>query len=104
VIEVRADSPAIFMDEVWEFKDNRYSVEGLSLRGKYELDTNGPNSTIMLFPINKADVRIAGIYKVRKGGEELIMKLGNAENDKPNYPKDFTTDSMWYDVYVCKKL
>lgn len=101
VIEVKAENPAIFMDEVWEFKNNRYSVEGLSLRGKYELGKDDDRNTIMLFPDIESDVDIAGIYELRKEGKELIMKLGNAENEMPNFPEDFTEDIMWYDVIVC---
>ena len=103
VIEVKGTSPDIFMNEVWEFKDNRYSVKGLSLSGNFGLGTDGDNNAIMFFPKNKTAVRSAGIYKIRENGEELIMKLGNAENDKPNFPEDFTADITWYDVYVCEK-
>jgi hypothetical protein len=75
VAEVKGANPDIFINEVWEFKNNRYSVKGLSLSGKYDLGTDGDNNTIMLFQNDKTAVRGAGIYEVRERGEELIMKI-----------------------------
>lgn len=103
VIEVKGANPDIFMNEIWDFKKSHYSVEGLSLGGKYELGTDDDKNTIILFPNNRTAVHSAGIYEVRENGNKLIMKLGNAENDKPTFPKDFDEDIAWYDVYVCEK-
>jgi hypothetical protein len=103
VIGVRGVQPEVFLNEIWEFKNSHYSVDGLDLHGRYELDTDNANNTIMLYSDLKTDVTIAGIYKIDRDNKRLTMKLGNAENDMPNFPKDFSADIYWYDVYVCEK-
>jgi hypothetical protein len=84
VIAVRGTQPGVFLHEIWEFRNNRYSVEGLGLHGRYELNVDSADNTIMLYSDLKTDVTIAGIYKITRDGKELTMKLGNAENSMPN--------------------